>query len=140
MQQRDLAARQFGSTAAQYLTSTVHATGADLDRLADLVRASQVSNALDLGCGAGHASFALARGGAQRVVAYDVSIQMLDVVAAEATAREHRQIETCAGPAERTPFHDASFDLVATRHNRSPPAGLRQRRGRHNETGVTHRP
>jgi len=117
MDQRDLAAKVFGSTAAQYLRSTVHASGADLDRLADLVRTQRVSSALDLGCGAGHASFALARGGARRVVAYDISTQMLDVVAGEAMVRDHRQIETCAGAAERVPFHDASFDLVVTRYS-----------------------
>lgn len=117
MDQHDLAVRQFGSTAARYLTSSVHATGGDLDRLADLVRRSPVSNALDLGCGAGHASFALARGGAGRIVAYDPAIQMLEVVAAEAAARGHGQIETCSGPAERLSFADASFDMVVTRYS-----------------------
>jgi len=117
MDQHDLASRQFGSTAAQYLTSTVHATGADLDRLADLVQNSRVASALDMGCGAGHASFALARGGAKRVVAYDLAAQMLEVVNAEAAARGYGQIETCAGAAERLAFEDASFDLVVTRYS-----------------------
>ncbi|HWJ34212.1 MAG TPA: class I SAM-dependent methyltransferase [Steroidobacteraceae bacterium] len=117
MDQHDLAVRQFGSTATQYLTSSVHATGGDLERLTDLVQNSQVSSALDLGCGAGHASFALARGGPKRVVAYDLAAQMLEVVAAEAAARGHGQIETCAGPAERLAFADSSFDLVVTRYS-----------------------
>jgi ubiquinone/menaquinone biosynthesis C-methylase UbiE len=117
MDQHDLATRQFGSTAAHYLASSVHATGADLDRIAHLVRNSQVSSALDLGCGAGHASFALARGGARRVVAYDLAAQMLEVVTAEAAARGHGQIETCAGPAERMAFEDATFDVVVTRYS-----------------------
>ncbi|MGO9995469.1 MAG: class I SAM-dependent methyltransferase [Steroidobacteraceae bacterium] len=117
MDQRDLAAKVFGSTAAQYLRSTVHASGADLDRLADLVRKTPVSSALDLGCGAGHASFALAGGGAERVIAYDISTQMLDVVVGAAQARGYRQIETCGGSAERLPFHEASFDMVVTRYS-----------------------
>jgi ubiquinone/menaquinone biosynthesis C-methylase UbiE len=117
MDQHDLAARQFGSTAKQYLTSSVHASGADLDRLANLAKKSLVTRVLDLGCGAGHASFALARGGARQVIAYDLAPQMLEVVAKEATARGHVQIETCAGSAERLTFADASLDMVVTRYS-----------------------
>jgi ubiquinone/menaquinone biosynthesis C-methylase UbiE len=117
MDQHALTVRQFGSTAARYLASPVHSSGADLDRLAGLARELRPSSALDLGCGAGHASYALARGGAGRVVAYDLSAQMLEVTAAEARARGHGQIEICAGPAERLPFPDTSFDLVVTRYS-----------------------
>lgn len=117
MDQHHLAARQFGSTAAKYLASTVHSTGADLVRLADLVRRSRASDILDLGCGAGHASFALARGGPKRVIAYDLAAQMLDVVAIEAKARGYGQIETCTGAAERLALEDASFDAVVTRYS-----------------------
>jgi hypothetical protein len=38
MDQRNLSARQFGDTAANYLSSSVHAKGADLDRLEALTR------------------------------------------------------------------------------------------------------
>jgi ubiquinone/menaquinone biosynthesis C-methylase UbiE len=117
MDQHALAVQQFGSTAARYLASPVHSSGADLDRLAGLAQESRFSTALDLGCGAGHASYALARGGVHRVVAYDLSAQMLEVAAAEARARGHAQIEICAGPAERVPFPDMSFDLVVTRYS-----------------------
>jgi ubiquinone/menaquinone biosynthesis C-methylase UbiE len=117
MDQHALTAQQFGATATRYLSSPVHSSGADLDRLAGLARKSPLSSALDLGCGAGHASYALARGGVGRIVAYDLSAQMLEVAAAEAKARGHRQIETCAGPAERLPFPDSSFDLVVTRYS-----------------------
>ena len=117
MQQQLLTAHLFGSNAAQYLTSTVHSTGADLDKLMSTVTASRASRVLDLGCGAGHASYALARGGADEVVAYDLSPAMLAVVAAEAQARGHAQIQTSQGPAESLPFPDAGFDLVATRYS-----------------------
>lgn len=115
MKQQDLTARQFGRTAAQYLTSTVHATGADLDRLAEFTRAMRLERVLDLGCGAGHASFALARGGAAQVIAHDISAQMLELVATQAAQRSHPQINTSLGPAERLAFADASFDAVVTR-------------------------
>jgi len=117
MKQHDLAACQFGSMAAKYLTSSVHAAGADLERLTKFVRDSKAARILDMGCGAGHASFALARGGAREVVAYDLAAQMLNVVAAEAATRGYAQIETRPGPAERLAFADASFDLVVTRYS-----------------------
>jgi len=69
MEQQPLTANQFGSRAAQYLTSAVHSSGADLAGLMDSVADSAAVRVLDLGCGAGHASFALARGGATDVVA-----------------------------------------------------------------------
>jgi ubiquinone/menaquinone biosynthesis C-methylase UbiE len=117
MDQHDLTAQQFGSTARHYLTSTVHAAGQDLERLTRLAAGSRAAQVLDLGCGAGHASFALARGDAERVIAYDLSPEMLAVVTAEAQSREHRQIETHKGPAERLAFADSSFDMVVTRYS-----------------------
>jgi hypothetical protein len=36
MDQPELTARQFGAPAAKYLTSAVHATGADIERLAEI--------------------------------------------------------------------------------------------------------
>jgi len=117
MDQHTLTSTLFGANAAAYLTSNVHATGADLERLTACVRANRAAKVLDLGCGAGHASYAAARGGAASIVAYDLSTQMLEVVATEAGRREHAAIITQAGPAERLPFDDASFDLVVTRYS-----------------------
>ena len=113
MDQQELSRRQFGAQADAYLTSSVHAAGADLERLQSLARDLGAVRALDLGCGAGHATFALARGGA-RVTAYDPSPEMLAVVSRESAARGH-EVCTEMGPAERLPFADASFDLVVTR-------------------------
>ena len=115
MDQPQLTAHQFGATAANYLTSAVHAKGADLDRISQVAARMHGPRVLDLGSGAGHASFAAARGGALRVVAYDLSPDMLAVVAAEAARRGHSAIETVSGPAERLPFADASFELIVTR-------------------------
>ena len=117
MDQRNLAARQFGNTAANYLASSVHAKGAELDRLEALARRLRPARALDLGCGAGHAAFALARGGVPSLVAYDLSEQMLAVVEREAKARGHSAIETRRGAADQLPFADASFDLIVTRYS-----------------------
>jgi SAM-dependent methyltransferase len=115
--QQELSARQFGTSAANYLTSPVHATGADLERLRTIAAQRQPARTLDLGCGAGHASFALARGGARRITAYDPSPDMLAVVAGEAAARSYEGIETCVGAAEALPFESSTFDLVVTRYS-----------------------
>ena len=117
MEQQDLTAQLFGSSASQYLISPVHSTGVDLRRLEQVVALTKSATTLDLGCGAGHASYALARGGAAQVIAYDLSKQMLDVVATEAKARGHSQIDVRTGPAEKLDFLDASFDLVTTRYS-----------------------
>jgi SAM-dependent methyltransferase len=115
--QQDLSVRQFGISAANYLTSSVHATGADLERLMVLAGQTQPARTLDLGCGAGHASFAMARGGARRITAYDPSSDMLAVVAQEAATRGHDAVETCVGVAEVLPFENDTFDLVVTRYS-----------------------
>jgi ubiquinone/menaquinone biosynthesis C-methylase UbiE len=117
MDQQEMTVKQFGSSAEYYLGSAVHAAGADLERLAGLVSENPGLRALDLGCGAGHAAYALARGGAHRVVAYDPSPEMLTVVAREASSRGHEALETVVGSAERLPFEAGSFDVVVTRYS-----------------------
>lgn len=105
---------QFGSRAAAYVTSAVHASGADLSAIAALVAGHPGARVLDLGCGGGHVSFAVAPHVAE-VVAYDLSDEMLAAVAAEAAARGLRNVATQRGAAESLPFDDASFDFVITR-------------------------
>ncbi len=118
MDQQKISVSQFGAKAANYLTSAVHATGADLERLKAMAGQLRPKRALDLGCGAGHVSFALAHGGAHRVTAYDPSLQMLEVVAHVAATRGLEQlIETCAGAAEVLPFEINTFDLIVTRYS-----------------------
>jgi ubiquinone/menaquinone biosynthesis C-methylase UbiE len=117
MDQQQLTVKQFGARAASYLNSAVHAKGADLDRLTDFVRKSKPACVLDLGCGAGHASFAAAAGEAGRVIAYDPSEDMLAVVAAEGARRGFTNLETRAGAAEVLPFESGTFDLIVTRYS-----------------------
>jgi len=124
-----LVGQQFGSQAAAYLSSTVHAQGADLQALTALVDAQARPRVLDLGCGAGHVSFAVAPR-AREVVAYDLSSDMLGVVAGAAKERGLDNVVTRQGVVEQLPFPDASFDCVLSRysahHWRDFEAGLRE--------------
>ncbi|MES2026395.1 MAG: class I SAM-dependent methyltransferase [Pseudomonadota bacterium] len=129
MKQAAVVAEQFGNTAAAYLTSTVHAQGADLDAVKEIARSFTAPTVLDLGCGGGHISFAVAPFAAS-VTACDLSDQMLAVVAASAVQRDLNNIETEQAQAEKLPFADASFDIVITRfsahHWLHVPTGLRE--------------
>lgn len=114
MEHHKLVAEQFGTTAATYLSSTVHASGADLRTLGEAVAATPGARVLDLGCGAGHASYAVAAH-AREVVAYDIAEPMLATVATAARERGLANIVTRRGPAEALPFDDASFDWAISR-------------------------
>src|SRR5215475_5869336 len=95
--------QQFGSRAAAYLTSAPHAQGADLTALAALVAGEGAARVLDLGCGAGHVSFHVAPH-VKEVVAYDLSQDMLAVVARAASERGLSNIVTQQGVVEHLPF------------------------------------
>jgi len=133
MQQPALVAQQFGNTASAYLTSAVHAQGADLTALRDiaagLTGSAKLPVVLDLGCGAGHASFAVAPV-AESVTAFDLSPEMLAVVAGAARERGLAQIVIQQGNVANLPFADASFCMVMTRfsahHWFDVPAALRE--------------
>ena len=108
--------QQFGEVASAYLSSSVHSKGADLEAIADRLRRAPDASVLDLGCGAGHVSFAAAPHVAS-VISYDLSADMLRTVAHEAQKRAHRNILTRQGMAQALPFQDASFDFVCTRYS-----------------------
>jgi SAM-dependent methyltransferase len=107
---------QFGARANAYLTSAVHSQGPDLDALAALVAGQAQARVLDLGCGGGHVSFAAAPH-VREVVAYDLSAEMLAVVARAARERGLANLATRQGVAEALPFDDASFDFVFSRYS-----------------------
>lgn len=108
--------KQFGEQASAYLSSAVHASGRDLVRLAERLSAAKEAHVLDLGCGAGHASYIAAQH-AKAVVAYDLSAQMLEVVRQTAGERGYQHLTTRQGYAETLPFDDASFDIVISRYS-----------------------
>ncbi len=120
---------QFGPRAKAYVESAVHSQGADLEAIGMLAHNSEL--ALDLGAGGGHVAYALARH-ARRVIASDLSSEMLAAVARTAREKGLSNIETAQAPAEHLPFEDETFDFVASRfsahHWRDFDAGLREAR------------
>lgn len=122
---------QFGPQARAYVDSAVHAKGADLDALEEIVRQIRPARALDLGAGGGHVSYKLALH-AGCVTAADLSPEMLAALAETAKNKGLANIETVRTTAENLPFGDASFDFLGCRfsahHWRDVDAGLRQAR------------
>jgi len=111
---KSLVQQQFGAHAAAYATSTVHAKGASLGRLVELVKPERHWRALDIATGAGHTAAAFAPHVA-RVIASDVTQEMLREAGKLAADKGLANMETAHADAEALPFEDASFDLVTCR-------------------------
>ena len=129
MKHETLVTKQFGSRAQAYLESAVHAAGDDLRLLGEAIAASPDALVLDLGCGAGHASFAVAKHAAQ-VVAYDLSEEMLNIVKRTAEERSLKNLTVAQGAAEKLSLPSNSMDWVISRysahHWHNVPAALRE--------------
>ncbi|NVN43467.1 class I SAM-dependent methyltransferase [Asaia siamensis] len=132
---------QYDPRARDYVQSAVHAAGADLDHMAALVKASEARFVLDLGCGGGHVSYAVASH-VDRVVAYDPTRSMARAVQEEAHKRGLAQLSPVCGYAESLPFATSSFDAVLSRfsahHWADLETGLSEWRRvlRHGGTGI----
>jgi SAM-dependent methyltransferase len=109
-----LVQQQFGAHAAAYATSPVHAKGASLGRLVELVALQSHWQALDIATGAGHTAAAFAPHVAH-VLASDITGEMLEEARKLAAARGLANMEVAVADAEALPFADASFDLVTCR-------------------------
>lgn len=129
----ELLLRQFDPQAAAYAESPVHAAGPDLAEACRLVAATlpRTATALDVGTGAGHLALALARS-VGHVVATDPSPGMLAAAQDVAGARGMRNLDMVPCGADRLPFPEGRFCLVATRysahHWRDVAGGLREMR------------
>src|SRR5690348_11657563 len=106
--------QQFGNVAANYATSSVHASGEDLNRMVQYANLIGTERVLDAGCGAGHTALAFAPHVAG-VVAYDLTPSMLEQVEALAFQRGTTNLTTHRGDVEELPFEDGVFDLVVSR-------------------------
>jgi ubiquinone/menaquinone biosynthesis C-methylase UbiE len=105
---------QFGANAADYAASDVHALGASLARLNELIKTRADWEVLDVATGAGHTAFIFAPQ-VRQVTAVDITPEML--VQAEKLAAEKNLSNIVFETADDValPFEAANFDLVTCR-------------------------
>jgi ubiquinone/menaquinone biosynthesis C-methylase UbiE len=111
---KSLVQSQFGAHAAAYVTSPVHANGASLGRLVELVQPQKHWHALDIATAAGHTALAFAPHVAH-VIASDLTDEMLVEAAQFLASKGATNASVAKADAEALPFDDAAFDLVTCR-------------------------
>jgi len=105
---------QFGRHAELYATSAVHARGADLEVVVRFAEPETGDVALDVSTGAGHTAMALAPYVA-RVVATDVTPEMLAVAGRLARERGFQNVDFQEADVRALPFPDGTFHIVTCR-------------------------
>ncbi|MBW4083034.1 class I SAM-dependent methyltransferase [Paenibacillus sp. S150] len=106
--------QQFAKNAGKYVSSALHAKGADLELLVSASQAHRDMKVLDIATGGGHVANALAPL-VKQVTAYDLTEEMLKSAAAFIQGNGHRNVDFIRGDAEALPFAAASFELVTCR-------------------------
>lgn len=106
--------QQFGTHADKYVTSDVHAKGESLARLVELTHPQSNWQVLDVSTGAGHTALTFAPKVA-RVVACDLTPQMLNAAEKLANERGITNVEFKPADAHALPFEENTFDLVTNR-------------------------
>lgn len=108
--------QQFDQAAANYRTSPIHASGADLVQMVKLARLDGQEHVLDAGCGPGHTALRFAQFAAH-VVGVDLAESMLDQARRLAAERGLTNVDFRRGDVEALPFADRAFDVVTTRYS-----------------------
>lgn len=111
---KKLVQEQFGVNAEKYVGSKVHAKGASLNRLLELVDPQPAWKVLDVATGAGHTALSFAPFVAE-VTATDITPEMLEQTTKLAAERQIKNLKTQYADAEDLPFADHIFDLVTCR-------------------------
>ena len=121
--------RQFGANAANYATSEVHAKGASLGRLVEVVDAQPQWAALDIATAAGHVAIAFAPLVAG-MTATDLTPEMVELASRRAEEAGLQNVTTRVADACNLPFDGGTFDLVTCRiaphHFPEPAAFIRE--------------
>jgi SAM-dependent methyltransferase len=105
---------QFGAAAEGYVASPGHASGEDLAQYVAWAEGGPEKTALDVATGGGHTALALAPLYG-RVVATDLTEQMLTAAEASIRSQGVTNVEFQRADAEALPFPGASFELVSCR-------------------------
>lgn len=105
---------QFGPGAEDYASSQVHAKGASLARLVEFLSPRPDWQVLDIATGAGHTAHVLSPHVA-RVVATDITPEMLQVASRIAAERGLTNVEIVPADAANLPFASNQFDLITCR-------------------------
>lgn len=117
---------QFGANAANYATSEVHAKGASLGRLVEVVDAQSSWDALDIATAAGHVAITIAPM-VSTMTATDLTPEMVELAEQRALDAGLSNLSTQVADAGNLPFNDATFDLVTCRiapHHFPDPAAF----------------
>lgn len=111
---KELVRELFGANAANYVVSDVHAKGASLKRLVEIVSPGADWQGLDVATGGGHTALVFAPH-VKLMIASDLTQEMLDQVDMQVKEKGLANVETRIADAENLPFEDGLFDLVTCR-------------------------
>jgi SAM-dependent methyltransferase len=111
---KNLAQEQFGAAAQGYVTSAIHASGGDLQRLIELAQPRGDERVLDVATGGGHTALAFAPY-VREVIASDLTPRMLEAAEAFIRGQGVANVRFERADAEDLPFEGASFDIVTAR-------------------------
>ncbi len=119
----DVVRAQFGANAEAYGTSAVHARGASLGRLVELLHLNETLKVLDIATGGGSVALACAPH-VSTVVASDATPEMLEVVTRRAHDDGVTNLQVELADAHDLPFGDDTWDVatcrIAPHHFHSP--------------------
>jgi len=111
---KSLSQQRFSKFAGSYVTSRVHAKGAELDRLVKIAQPQPDWIALDVATGGGHTALKFAPF-VKKVVATDITPRMLDTAREFIGSKGVKNITFQLADAEDLPFDDGKFHLVTCR-------------------------
>lgn len=109
-----MAQAQFAPAARDYVTSTIHAQGADLARVVALAAPRGTELALDVATGGGHTALALAPH-VRHMIASDLTTAMLHAAREHIAAQGVTNVSYLRAAAEALPLADACLDLITCR-------------------------
>ena len=111
---KKLSQQRYSQFAEGYVKSETHAKGSDLDQLVSIANPQPSWQVLDVATGGGHTALKFAPFVA-RVIASDLTPEMLEKASAFIAEQGVTNIEFEAADAENLPFEDHTFDLVTCR-------------------------